>query len=115
MPPIEFTQHTKKLRIHRRKPMGWLSEIWNKLKSLAATVWNDICNTYQRTKVYLLALLAIVVVWEWRKLKAAFLVKMGQKQIDSANKQDKVLAQAEQTENAEADALVKKAQNEPNP
>lgn len=64
----------------------------SKLKAVLISVWADVCDTYKRVKVYLLALLAIVAIWEWRKIKEALLVRMGQKQIDSANKQDQKLS-----------------------
>ncbi len=84
----------------------------SKLKAVLATIWADIVDTYKRVKVYVLALLAIVAIGEWQKIKAALLVKFGQKQIDSANKQDQKLATQEAQENQQADALVKKSGNE---
>lgn len=85
----------------------------SKLKAVLISVWADVCDTYKRVKVYLLALLAIVAIWEWRKIKEALLVRMGQKQIDSANKQDQKLSAQEAQENQQAEALVKKSGNEP--
>lgn len=84
----------------------------NKLKSFLSTAWSDICDTYKRVKIYLLAALAIVAVWEWRKIKAALLVKMGQKEVDSSKKEDQDLANKEKSANDQADVLVKKSENE---
>jgi hypothetical protein len=84
----------------------------NRIKSILLAVWADVCDTYGRIKIYLLALGAIIAIFEWRKLKAAILVKMGQQELNSANKQDKVFAANEQSDEAKADALVKKASEE---
>lgn len=85
----------------------------SKLKAVLVSVWADICDTYKRVKVYVIAILAVIAIWEWQKIKAVLLVKFGQKQIDSANKQDQKLATQEAQENQQADALVKKSGNEP--
>jgi cytochrome c-type biogenesis protein CcmH/NrfG len=99
--------------------VGFIREMLAKLKALGIkvchSVESDLVDTYERVKVYLLAILAIVAVWEWRKLKEALLVKMGQKQIDSSNKEDKKLATQENNDEQQAIALEKKAQDEPNP
>ena len=89
--------------------------MWTKVKAVAASVWADLKDTYQRTKVFLLGILALAAYIEWNKIKTAWLVKSGQNEIKSDNKQDASLAKAEQTDNQQADALVEKAQNEDNP
>lgn len=85
-----------------------------KLKAIWATVWADICNTYQRIKIYLLGILAIIAFFEWQKIKAAFLVYTSKKEMASDKKEDGVFAQKEKTADQDADALTEKAKNEPN-
>lgn len=89
--------------------------MWTKIKAVLVPVWVDCIDTYKRIKIFLLAAAALAVYLEWQKIKALWLVKSGQKEISSDNKQDVSLAKAEQTENKQADALVEKAQNEDNP
>lgn len=95
--------------------MGWLSEVWTKLKVLRSALWSDTIDTYKRVKILLLAILGAVIYFEWAKLKALWLVKAGQSELKSDNKQDQALAQKENQDNQQADVLVTKAQNEPNP
>lgn len=95
--------------------MGWLSEMWAKLKVLGGVVWADACDTWKRIKVFVLAAAAVVIYFEWTKLKAFLLVKSGQAELKSDNKQDAQLKAKEDSDNSQADALAKKAQNEPNP
>ena len=86
-----------------------------KLKAALAAIWADIVDTYKRVKVFLLAILGIVIYFEWERIKAALILYAGKKQIQSDQKQDQVLAQKEASDNQQADALVQKAQNEENP
>jgi hypothetical protein len=83
----------------------------NKIKSILASVWSDICDTYQRIKIYLLGILAIIAVFEWRKLKALWLVNSGAQELKSDNKQDIVLKANENQANQQADQLVQDANN----
>lgn len=87
--------------------------MWAKIKAVAATIWADICNTYQRTKVFLLGFVVLLVYIEWEKIKTILLVKGAQKEISTDKKEDQTLAQKEATDNTQADVLVKEAQGLP--
>ncbi len=85
----------------------------NKLKSILVAIWADIVNTYERIKIYLLGILAIVAVVEWRKIKEALLAYSANKEMASDQKKDQGLAQKEKANETKADALVKEAQELP--
>lgn len=84
-----------------------------KLQFLLSTIGSQLADIWNRSKMFLLAIAALVVALEWQKLKEFMLVYMGQKQINNAKKEDSTLAAKESTENVQADALVQKASNEP--
>ena len=85
----------------------------SKLKALWATVAADMKDTWNRSKMIILAILALVVTLEFRKLTEFLIAYTGQKEINKDKKEDQVLATKESTENAQADALVQQAQEEP--
>lgn len=87
----------------------------DKIKILLKTIWTDICDTWKRVKIYLLALLAIIGVIEWEKIKVTLIMLSAQKETNSSKKEDQVLSQKESSENNQANALVNKAKNEPDP
>jgi hypothetical protein len=95
--------------------MGWLNEIWVKVKPFTLAVWDDICNTYQRLKIVIIAIGAAIIYFEWQKIKDAILVSQAKKEMQNDNKEDAKLKANEDSTNKQADALVKKAQDEPNP
>jgi hypothetical protein len=86
-----------------------------KLKNFSKVVWSDICDTYQRIKIFLLAILAAIIYFEWQKIKEYLLLKSGQKEIDNSKKEDQKLSSQEEASNQQANALQKKAENEPSP
>lgn len=88
--------------------------MWTKVRAVAAGVWADLKDTYQRTKIFLLGILALVAYIEWNKIKTAWLVKSGQNEIKSDNKKDASLAKAETSDSSEADALIEDAKELPN-
>lgn len=80
-----------------------------KLNALWATVKSELGDMWQKSKMWILAAVAIVIALEWRKLKEKWLVNAGNKQIQSSNKQDQALASQEKIDNAGAEALIKEA------
>ncbi len=84
-----------------------------KLKEISTTVWNDIKDTYSRFKIVIYGILLAIVYLEWNRIKVALLMAGGKKELTSAKKEDAALTQIEKTDSQQADALVKKAQNEP--
>ena len=85
----------------------------NRIKLALSLVWTDLVDTYKRVKILLLAILAAIVYLEWRKIKEALLVYSGQKEIKTDNKQDQDLKSKENSDNQQADALQKQAQDLP--
>jgi hypothetical protein len=85
-----------------------------KLKVLWAGIAAQLLDIWNRSKVFILAILALVIAFEWQKLKEYLMVKAGQKELQNADKQDVTLANQEQTANNAANALVQQAQQLPN-
>lgn len=85
----------------------------DKVIAFLKTVWADIVDTYKRFKLVFIAVGGIILALEFQKIKTFILVYMGQKEIDSANKQDQILSSKESTANQQADALVKEANELP--
>lgn len=85
--------------------------MWNKIKILASKAWADMVDTYERVKVYLIALTLLVIYIEWGKIKDILLLKSGQKEVDSAKKEDAGLAKTEADDNSKANSLIQDAQN----
>jgi hypothetical protein len=83
-----------------------------KIKAVLSTIWADLKDTYNRTKIYILGLLVIVAYIKFNEIKDALLAYAGKKEIESDQKQDSALAKTESSDNAQADALAKKAQEE---
>ena len=83
--------------------MSKLKAIWTLVTSQLADLWN-------RSKVFLLAIAALILTLEWEKIKETVLVYLGQKEIKSDQKQDSTLAATEKKDSDTADALVQQAQ-----
>jgi hypothetical protein len=84
----------------------------NKLKTIWATVWADIKDTYNRIKIVLLAIGALLIALEFQKLKEFLLVYFGQRQLKQTEKTDSDLAAKEKEEINQANQLEQKANNE---
>ena len=76
------------------------------IKAQAVDIWN-------RSKVFILAAGAVIVAIEFQKIKEALTAYLGKKEIQKDQKEDSGLAQKENDQNAQADALVKAAQDLP--
>lgn len=83
-----------------------------KIQAFLSAVIADLKDTWNRSKIFLLALLGIIVALEFRKLQEFLLVYMGQKEIKSDKKEDQALASKENAANTEANALIDKANKE---
>jgi hypothetical protein len=94
--------------------MGFIDGLKAKLKILASKVWADLVDTYERVKIILLAILAAIIFFEWQKLKAMWLVKSGQNEIKSDQKQDAKLAQLAQNASDQGDRIQQQANQLPN-
>ena len=80
-----------------------LQALWTTFTAQLADIWN-------RSKIFLLAIGALVVAFEFRKLKDMALVYLANKQMQTTKKEDASLATQESNDSAQADALVKQAQ-----
>jgi hypothetical protein len=87
----------------------------DKLKAILNMVWFDICDTYRRIKIVVFAIVGIIIALEFNKLKEFLIAYQGKKEMEKDQKIDSDLASKEKTENDQADALTKKAKDEPNP
>lgn len=85
----------------------------SKFKALWATLTAQLADIWNKSKMYILAVVAIIAALEFRQLKEWFIAYSGQKEIDKDKKKDQTLATTEQTDSAQADALVKQAQDLP--
>lgn len=83
-----------------------LLSIWNFIK-------NDAKDTWNRSKMFLLAILGLVIYFEFDKIKQALLVYGAKKETDTSHKEDQVLATKEKSENDQANALIKTAEDLP--
>jgi hypothetical protein len=82
----------------------------SKLKALWTLVTSQLADLWNRSKVFLLAIAALILTLEWEKIKETVLVYLGQKEIKSDQKQDATLAATEKKDSDAADALVQQAQ-----
>jgi cell division protein FtsL len=83
-----------------------LKLFYNGLISQLKDIWN-------RSKVFIIAIGAAVIYLEWNRIKEAFQVYMGQKELNSTNKKDQSLETQENNANAQANSLIQAAQNLP--
>lgn len=93
--------------------MNWLNEVWAKIKALCSIAGSQLVDIWNRSKMYLLAILGIVLALEFRQLKEFFLAYSGKKEVQKDQQKDQQLKTEENTAIAQADALVKQAQQEP--
>lgn len=84
-----------------------------KLTALWTTFKTDMGDTWQRSKIFVFAIGALIVALEFQKLKEFLLVWLGERQIKSATKQDATLAATEKKDSQAADVLVAQAQELP--
>jgi hypothetical protein len=85
-----------------------------KIKSILSNIGTDLADTWNRSKIYILALGAVVLTFEFQKLKQFLLAYEGKKEIQADDKKDQKLATAEKNESDQADALAKQAKDLPN-
>ena len=81
-----------------------------KLKALWAIIKVQLADIWNRSKMVLLAIVAVVVAIEWQKLKEWLMVQQGKKELQKDNKQDVALASSEAAENKQANALIQQAE-----
>lgn len=84
-----------------------------KLLAIWQAVKSDLIDTWKRSKIFLLAIGATIVYFEFNKIKEALLVYAGKKEIQSDDIKDQDLARQETKDNTQADALVKEAKDLP--
>ena len=84
-----------------------------KIVAIWAAIKADAIDTWQRSKFFLLGLAALLLALEFQKLKEFLLLYFGQKEMKDTERKDQDLANKENSENAQADALIKQAQDLP--
>jgi hypothetical protein len=89
--------------------------MWQKIKSFLTVVSSDFADTWKRTKIFIFAIGGLIVYLEFNKIKDALLAYGAKKEIDTTQKKDDKVAIQEDANNKQADALVAKAKEEPNP
>lgn len=82
-----------------------------KLQALLSGISKDLLDTWQRSKIILLAIVAAIVYLEFNRIKEALTVVTAKNEIKNTESKDKQLAQEEVDANQKADTLVKEAQN----
>lgn len=80
-----------------------------KLAALWAAFKTDMFDTWKRCKIVILAIGAIIVTLEFRKIMLTVMTKLGQIELDRAKKADDKAATQETLTKAQADALVQQA------
>ena len=83
-----------------------------KLKAIWAIIVAQVKDIWNRSKIFILAIAALIITLEFQKLKELIIVYLGNKELKNDKKEDATLAAKESSENQQADILVKKAQNE---
>jgi len=76
-----------------------ISALWTTIKTELYDVWN-------KSKMYIIAGVSLLIYLKWRQIKEALIVNAGNKAIQSSNKQDQTLATQENIDKSGADALV---------
>lgn len=81
-----------------------------KIKAIWAIILSELKDIWNRGKMVLIALLALIGILEFEKLKELLLVYLANKQMKSTNKTDQGLATKQDSANSQADSLVQQAQ-----
>jgi hypothetical protein len=84
----------------------------SKLKALWTVVIAQLADIWNRSKMVLLAIGALIVTLEFQKLKEFLLVYAGKKELQADQTKSDTLGVQESSENKQADTLVAKAANE---
>jgi hypothetical protein len=86
-----------------------MSNFITKIKNILNIIKTDLADTWNRSKVFILAILGIIAAIEFQKIKQFLLVYMGQKEIKKDDVQDQKLANEENSDNNQANALEQQA------
>jgi hypothetical protein len=80
-----------------------------KVKVIWAAILAELKDIWNRGKMVLLALLALIGIVEFKKIQEWLLAYMAQKELKSANNKDQTLATSEKADNDAANTLVQDA------
>lgn len=87
------------------------------MKAKLLSIWNsiklDLADTWKRSKMFLLAILGLVLYFEFDKIKQSLLVYGAKKETETSKKEDQILATKEKSENDQANTLIKAAEDLP--
>jgi hypothetical protein len=83
------------------------------IKEILTAIKNDLIDTYQRSKMVILAILALVGFIEINKIKEFLIAYMAKKEETTTNKKSDTLKKNESDENQQANELIQKAEQLP--
>jgi len=84
-----------------------------KMKSIWGSIKADSVDTYRRIKIVLIAIAAILLAIEYKKIKEAILIYMGNRLIKNTKKESYELQTQVNTLNNQANQMVKEAKELP--
>jgi hypothetical protein len=83
------------------------------MKAKIAAIWAafkaDMVDTWKRCKIAILAIGAVIVTLEFRKIMVTVMTKLGQIELDRAKKTDDKAKTQEDLNNAKADQIIQQA------
>lgn len=85
----------------------------DKIKSAWAVAVVELKDVWNRGKMFIIAILAIIGAIEFQKIRDFILLYLAKREMDGAKKEDQSLANQESKANDEADKLIKEAEDLP--
>lgn len=82
------------------------------LKAFFSTIKLQVVDCWNRSKIFILALVALVLTLEFQKIKDSIIIYLSQKEIKSSDEIDEKLAAKENMETTQANQLEQQAANE---
>jgi len=89
------------------------STLKTKALVLLTSFKNEIVDTWEKIKVPVIAIAALIISLRFRELVVTWITKAGQREVKDDNKKDQQIAAQESQESAEADALQAEANSLP--
>lgn len=87
-------------------------QVGAKIKIFFNSLGGQLLDIWNRSKIFLIAIGALLLALEFKKIKEALLLYAGKKEIQTDEKQDQVLADKEHKDSGDADKLVQKSKEE---
>lgn len=80
--------------------------MWVKIKAFLVVIGNDLGDTWKRIKVFVIAIVGLIIYFEFTKIKDALIAYAGKKEAANTQKKDDKLSEQEDNNKKQADALV---------